>query len=93
LGEEFPIENLPANPIVNASLLSMAPYRTDYLTPAPSFLMGAATIFNLAGNFQRFNMSDTDVQADLTALCQDFGIVGQDVLNALEEAHDERADS
>ncbi len=57
----------------------MGNFRTDFLTATPSALLGAATIFNLAGRFYEFNSSQSGEAADSTALRQDWSMIGQDI--------------
>ena len=52
--------------------------RTDYLFPSPSFLIGAGSIFNISGNYFEYNLSETDLQADLKALISDWLAIKKD---------------
>jgi len=52
--------------------------RTDFLFPSPSFLIGASSIFNLGGNYFEYNLSKTDLQADLRALISDWLVIKKD---------------
>jgi hypothetical protein len=61
----------------------MGNFRTDFLTATPSALLGAATIFNLAGRFYEFNTSKNGPAADAMALRQDWRMVGQDIYKAV----------
>jgi hypothetical protein len=50
----------------------------------PSFLSGAARVLDLFGVFDSYDLSDSPEEADAPALCSDWRIVGQDVMNAVE---------
>lgn len=60
-------------------------FKTDFLFSTPTFLSGAATVINIAGNFYNFNKSESGFDADFLALENDFNIVGQDIYDAMEE--------
>jgi len=59
--------------------------RTDFLFATPSFLIGAGSIFNLAGNYFEFNRSYSGEVADTMALQSDWEMVGNDLRQALFE--------
>jgi hypothetical protein len=52
--------------------------RSDFLFPSPSFLIGAGSIFNIGGNYFEYNLSETDLQADLRALISDWLAIKKD---------------
>jgi hypothetical protein len=69
--------------------------RTDFLFSTPSFLTGAATVFNLAGSSFLFAYSDSPEQADLSAMSSDWGMVANDINRSMEdfssqEIHEEK---
>lgn len=57
---------------------------TDILFSTPSFLSGAGTVINLAGNFYEFNISESEEEADCTAIRNDVDMIGQDMHEVLE---------
>jgi len=57
-------------------------FRTLHLAPSPSFLVGAGSVLNIAGNYFEFNYSSSAREADSKALLSDWGVIGQDILNA-----------
>jgi len=59
--------------------------RTDFLFATPSFLVGAGSIFNLAGNYFEFNISSSGEEADIKALQSDWDMVGNDLRDAFFE--------
>jgi hypothetical protein len=63
---------------------------TDFLVADSSFLIGAAMIFNLGGNFPRFNLSATPAQADARAIRQDFAMIGQDIRDVAAQLEKEK---
>ena len=52
---------------------------TDFLVSDCTFLMGAATVFSLAGTGFIYNRSGSPALADGRAIRQDFAMIGQDV--------------
>ena len=60
-------------------------YISDFLFTTPSFLSGAGTVINIAGNYYQFNESETDQEADNRAITSDFNMVGQDLLDVIEK--------
>ena len=57
-------------------------YRSDFLFATPSFLMGAGSVLNIAGNYFSYNYSLSDRQADTKAISSDWGVVGGDIEKA-----------
>ncbi|WP_419802334.1 hypothetical protein [Mucilaginibacter sp.] len=58
---------------------------TDFLFTTPSYLTGAATIFNLAGNFYEYNSCETGEEADRVAIANDFNITGDDLKKSISQ--------
>ena len=50
----------------------------------PSFLKGMSRVFDLYGNIDVYNYSDTDDNADYNALKSDWKMVGYDLKNAIK---------
>ncbi len=65
-------------------------YTTGFLFSTPSFLSGAGTVLNLAGNYYEFNSSDSGSEADIIAIENDFRMVGQDIADVLEKIKDDK---
>lgn len=59
--------------------------KTDFLFPTPSFLIGMGSVFNIAGNYYKFNYSNSNKEADSKAIFSDWKIVGQDLKKAEKE--------
>lgn len=59
---------------------------TGFLFSTPSFLSGAGTVINLAGNFYEFNSSDSGFEADEKAIENDFRMIGQDICDVIEKS-------
>jgi hypothetical protein len=59
-------------------------YTSGFLFSSPSFLSGAGTVFNLGGNYYRFNSSETGFESDEIAIENDFRMVGQDIFDVIE---------
>jgi hypothetical protein len=66
-------------------------YRTDFLFATPTFLTGAGSIYNIAGNYYDFNTSPSGEIADTRALECDWQMVGMDLKNAICEFEKENA--
>ncbi len=58
--------------------------RTDFLFAAPSFLSGSARLFDLAGSYDAYNTSSSELEADQRALLADWRVVGQDIFDAIQ---------
>jgi hypothetical protein len=54
-------------------------YTSDFLLFMPTFLSGAGTVMNLAGNFYNHNNFKTDLESDGAAIENDFNMIGQDL--------------
>lgn len=54
-------------------------YVTDYLFPRTNSIIGAGSIFNIAGNYFDFNYSQSDEAADSKAIESDWGTIGNDI--------------
>ena len=61
-------------------------HRTDFLFSRTGFLTGVGSVFNLAGNYYRFNSAESPEEADRRALAADWGVVGQDMATALADS-------
>ncbi len=59
-------------------------YHTDFLFASPSFLTGTGSVFNMWGNYFIFNYSPTTQKADEKAIRNDWGMIGCDLLEALD---------
>lgn len=69
-------------------------YRSDFLFVTPSALIGAGSILNIAGNYFSFNSSSSEREADMRALLADWGVVGNDISEAMEEvSHEENLET
>lgn len=67
----------------------MEKVKTDFLFAQPSLTAGASRILDLWGVFDDYNRSDTPLEADAKAIAADWLIVGQDVLDAIEQYESE----
>jgi hypothetical protein len=52
---------------------------TDFLVGRPSYLEGAARLFDFGGSLDTYNVSRTPQEADARALRSDFAIIGNDL--------------
>ncbi len=63
--------------------------KSDFLFAQPSLASGAARVFDLWGQFDDYNRSETTLEADARAIASDWLIVGQDISDAMERHDDE----
>ena len=63
--------------------------KTDFLFAQPSFASGAARVFDLFGQFDGYNISETPAEADARAIAADWIVVGQDIADAMEQNESE----
>ena len=64
--------------------LHQTKFRTDFLVPTPSFLTGVGTVFNIWGQYFDYNTSPSEEEADTRALLCDWGMVGQELEDAMK---------
>ena len=57
---------------------------TDFLVADDSFMGGVGAIFNIDGNFYRYNRSASPQAADARAIRQDFAVIGQDIMDVAQ---------
>ena len=60
--------------------------RTDFLFAQPSFASGAARALDLFGKYSAYNSSDSEADADQSAIASDWFVVGADLAGAMEQA-------
>ncbi len=65
-------------------------FKTDFLCPSSSFLMGVGSVLNLQGHLYEYNCSS---DPDRIAIGNDWRMVGQDISDSLEKAKTEFQDS
>ena len=58
--------------------------KTDFLFAQPTFASGAARVFDLWGQFDEYNRSETPSEADAKAIAADWLVIGQDVADVIE---------
>jgi hypothetical protein len=63
--------------------------KSDFLFAQPSFASGAARVFDLFGQFDEYNGSETPEEADAKAIASDWIVVGQDLADAIEQNESE----
>jgi len=63
--------------------------KTDFLFAQPSMASGAARVFDLWGQFNDYNRSDSASEADAKAIAADWLVVGQDIYSAIEQHESE----
>lgn len=57
--------------------------KTDFLFSKPSFLSGAGSVLDIFGRPGPFNYSRSGEEADCKALYSDYGMIGQDIEDAI----------
>jgi len=58
-------------------------YKSNLLFPRTSMLMGIGSIFNISGNYFEFDYSKSEKEADIKAIENDWGVIGNDILEAI----------
>jgi hypothetical protein len=64
--------------------MSNAKFHTNRLYCRSSYLSGWAHVFNIYGNYCKFNYSKSQEQADIRALQSDWEAVGMDMQKAID---------
>jgi hypothetical protein len=59
--------------------------KSNFLSADPSFVSGAARLFDWWGTYDAYNVSRDGQEADAKAMFSDWRIVGQDVADAMAE--------
>ena len=59
--------------------------KSDFLVASPSFVSGAARLFDFYGLYDEYNTSPTEAQADAMATFADWMVVGKDLQEAIEQ--------
>ncbi len=57
---------------------------TTFLFASPSLFSGMARMLDIYGQFDSYNVSETEETADAKALYSDFRMIGQDLKQAIE---------
>jgi hypothetical protein len=60
-------------------------FRTDFLLPNNSFVVGMGSVMNLSGSYFKYNTSSSSKEADLKALSSDWKNIGEDIKIALAQ--------
>ena len=68
----------------NLRTMSKNYYITDHLFPRTNYLIGAGSIFNIAGNYFEFNRSSSAEEADAKAIESDWGTIGKDIVETAQ---------
>uniref|UniRef100_E6Q0D5 Uncharacterized protein n=1 Tax=mine drainage metagenome TaxID=410659 RepID=E6Q0D5_9ZZZZ len=63
--------------------------QSDFLFAQPSFGSGVARVFDLWGQLDDYNRSDTPSEADAKAIAADWLVIGQDIFDALDQYESE----
>lgn len=58
--------------------------KSDFLFAQPSFVSGVARVFDLWGQLDEYNRSESPSEADAKAIAADWFVVGQDIAEAIE---------
>jgi hypothetical protein len=63
--------------------------KSDFLFAQPSLTSGIARVFDLWGQFDEYNRSETPAEADAKAIAADWLVIGQDLNDAIEHHQSE----
>lgn len=58
-------------------------YKSNLIFPRTSMLIGLGSILNISGNYFEFNYSNSEKEADMKAIENDWGVIGNDILEAI----------
>jgi hypothetical protein len=58
-------------------------YKTDFLTPDSSFLVGMGSVINIGGNYFEYNTSEGNWEADRKAIFMDWKMIGNDIRDSM----------
>ena len=61
-------------------------YQTDFLVAQPSFVSGAARLYDLFGTFDAYNSSKSPAEADVRAANNDWNMALQDFKHVVDAA-------
>ena len=64
-------------------------YKTNRLFHRTSVFDGIGSVINIAGNYFDFNYSNSGEEADRKAIENDWGVIGDDILEAAKKTNDE----
>jgi len=59
--------------------------KTSIFFPRTSAIVGMGSIFNIAGNYFKFDYSDSGDEADTEALESDWAMIGQDIEDSIRK--------
>lgn len=59
-------------------------YITDHLFSRTNSIIGAGSVFNIAGNYFSFNSSSSGEEADAKAIESDWGTIGMDLQDVIK---------
>jgi hypothetical protein len=63
----------------------MSRWSTDFLIAQPNLVSGVASVLDLWGTLDEYNMSKTGMEADSKALLNDWCNVGDDIASAMRD--------
>ena len=63
----------------------MTNYSSYKLFSAPSLIEGMARVLDIGATLQKYNVSKSDIEADMQALKSDWKIVGSDIEKAVSK--------
>ena len=58
--------------------------KSNFLLPNIGYIVGAGSVFNLSGNYFKFNESNSSLEADMKAISSDWLNVGYDFQDAIK---------
>jgi hypothetical protein len=58
-------------------------FKSDFLLPKKSFGVGVGSVFNLFGNYFKYNTSKNGAEADRKAFKNDVGVIHQDYMSVI----------
>lgn len=59
-------------------------FRSDFLLPHKTILVGAGAAFNLFGDYFKYDYSSNGEEADRRAFMNDIGVINQDYMDVID---------
>ncbi|MGV3684387.1 MAG: hypothetical protein ACO1NS_02090 [Daejeonella sp.] len=70
---------------LDITMKNLSNFNTDFSITNSNFLLGAATVFNVAGGFYEITTSESSIESDWEVIGNDFKVVGNDLRSCLSE--------
>ena len=62
-------------------------FRSDFLFPDNDFRKGMGSVLNIGGGYFQYSYSNSGIEADIRAIANDWGVVGNDMRKSIDNIH------